>query len=396
VLATPAVFLTVGQTAAVTVTIPAISVRPLTMLITNSNPTSFSISSTNATETTLTFGVGATNVQTLNVQVLAAGGATLTVASNSTMNAASITLATQVSAVEEFQYVAAADGGLAGADGGFGFTDTLTDNPWAGGGGVTSPGLTYPGLLTSSNCATVIGTAASGTGNGTRTLSVRNGNYGGAGGGTVWISFLIQGVFPSTPQYAYVTLLNNGVSTLFSMGLDTSVPNNGKWGYQGPGAGETAFPNSVVPSTNTDLLVYRLDFPIVGSSSLPLVTFYADPVVGPTPPAVPTGLGALNSAITFNVVQIGTDFNMNFDEVRVGGSWAEVVPLLPNLSVVKLSVNQVQISWPAGTASYDLQSSSSVTGQWADSGLSFTTQNGKNTATDSITGGGKFYRLLIH
>ena len=397
VLATPAVFLTVGQTAAVTVTIPANSVRPLTMLITNSNPTSFSISSTNATETTLTFGVGATNVQTLNVQVLAAGGATLTVTSNSTMNAASITLATQVSAVEEFQYVAAADGGLAGADGGFGFTDTLTDNPWAGGGGVTSPGLTYPGLLTSSNCATVIGTAASGTGNGTRTLSVLNGNYGGAGGGTVWISFLIQGAFPSTPQYAYVTLLNNGVSTSFSMGLDTSVPNNGKWGYQGPGAGETVFPNSVVPSTNTDLLVYRLDFPAVGSSSLPLVTFYADPVVGPTPPAVPTGLGALNSAITFNGVQIGTDFNMNFDEIRIGGSWAEVVPLTPGvpvLSVVKSGGNQVQISWPTPSAgTYTLMSSSSLNGLWTAAGLTVSTSGGNSMVTDTISGTAKFYRL---
>ena len=154
-----------------------------------------------------------------------------------------------------------------------------------GGGGVTSPGLTYPGLLTSSNCATVIGSAAGGAGNGTRTLHLSSGNYGGVGGGTVWISFLIQGAFPvaSVSDFAGVSLLNGGATSFF-MGLDTTQPNNGKWGYTGTGAGETGFADSVVPSTNIDLLVYRLDFPSV-AGSLVTVTFYADPPTGPTPPA---------------------------------------------------------------------------------------------------------------
>jgi len=399
VLAAPANFLPIGQTAAVTVTIPTNTPRPLSMTITNSNPTAFSLSSTNSETTTLTFGAGSTNVLTLNVQVLSAGASTLTVVSNSTVNEASIHFASQVYAGEEFQYPATADGGLTNYDGGFGFNDSTTNNPWIGGGGVSSPGLTYPGLLTSSNCATVIGTSESGTGNATRNLSVLSGNYGGAGGGTVWISFLIQGAFPSTPQYANVSLLLNGAGTGFSMGLDTTVPNNGKWGYTGPGAGETGFANSVVPSTNTDLLVYRLDFPPAGSTSLPLVTLYADPVVGSTPPTTPTGVGALNNAITFNGIEIGTDFNMNFDEIRVGGSWAEVVPMQPSpqpsLSAVKVSGSQVQISWPTGTASYDVQSSASVAGPWTDTGLTISTQNGQDTVTDTITGSAKFYRLVV-
>ena len=399
VLAAPANFLPIGQTATVTVTIPTNSPRPLSLTITNSNPTAFSISSTNAAMTTLTFGAGSTNVLTLDVQVVSAGGSTLTVVSNSTVNGASINFASQVFAGEEFQYPATADGGLTNDDGGFGFNDSITNNPWIGGGGVSSPGLTYSGLLTSSNCATVIGASEGGSGNGTRNLAVLNGNYGGPGGGTVWISFLIQGAFPSTPQYANVSLLLNGAGTGFSMGLDTTVPNNGKWGYTGPGAGETGFANSVVPSTNTDLLVYRLDFPPVGSTSLPLVTFYADPVVGSNPPAVPTGVGALNTAITFNGIEIGTDFNMNFDEIRVGGSWAEVVPmqpsLQPSLNVVKVSGSQVQISWPTGTATYDVQSSASVAGPWTDTGLTISTQNGQDTVTDNITGSAKFYRLVV-
>jgi hypothetical protein len=382
-MSVPALFLPVGQDTAVTVSIPANSSRPLSMTITNSNPTAFSVSSTNATSTSLTFGVGATNVQTFNVHCLAAGAATLTVVSNSTVNTASISFASQVSASESFEYDALVDG-LPGNLGGTGFDV----NAWAGGGSVVSPGLTYPRLVTFSNYASIVGVAAAGSGNGTRALFLSSGNYGGVGGGTVWISFLIQGAFPGTPQTAGVTL-----GTTFFMGLDTTTANNGKWGFTGPGAGPTGFPNSVTPSTNTDLLVYRLDFPSV-PGDLITVTMYANPVVGPNPPPTPTGSAAAN-LFTFNQIQLGTDFNMNFDEIRVGGSWAEVVPLLPTLSIVQISSSQVRISWPVGAAGSLLQSSANVTGPWADAGLSISTQNGQYIATDSLAGSRKFYRLLI-
>jgi hypothetical protein len=217
-LSVPANFLPVGQDTAVMVSIPTNSSRPLAMTITNSNPASFSLSSTNAEMTSLTFGVGTTNVQTFNVHCLAAGAASLTVVSNSTVNTATISFASQVSASEAFQYDVGTDV-LPGSAGGSGFDV----NAWAGGGSVASPGLTYPGLLASSNYASIVGTAAGGSGNGTRTLYLSSGNYGGVGGGTVWISFLIQGAFPATAQTAGVALLN-GSATPFFMGLDTAQP----------------------------------------------------------------------------------------------------------------------------------------------------------------------------
>ena len=389
-LAAPANFLPVGQTAEVTVTIPSNTTRPLTMAITNSNPTSFRISSTNAQRTTLTFGVGGTNVQTVNVQVLSAGAMTLTVVSNSTVNGASLNLASQVSASEEFAYDAGA-GLLSGAAGGSGFDV----NTWTGSGDITSPGLTYPGLVTSSNCATEIGGGVGSVSSASRAFYLSTGgNYGGVGGGTVWISFLIRGEFPpsSSGDIAGVWLLDGGASPFF-MGLDTAQPNNGKWGYTGTGAGETGFSGSVVPSTNVDLLVYRLDFPSV-SGGLVTVTFYADPPAGPTPPASPTGIGGAYS-FNFNGVQIGTDLTSDFDEIRIGGSWAEVVPLAvaPTLSVVKISGTQVQISWPTPSSTYTLMSSSSLSGPWAAAGLSVSTSGGNSIATDTISGRAKFYRL---
>jgi hypothetical protein len=381
-LSVPARFIPVGQNTPLTVVIPASSPRPLSLTISNDNPAAFSISSTNAALTTLTFGAGATNVQTLNVHTLAAGAATLTVISNATVNTATLAIASQVSASEPFAYEAIPEG-LPGSAGGIGFDF----NAWTGGGSVVSPGLTFPGFVSSSNHASIAGATVGGSGNAIRSLLLSSGNYGGVGGGTVWVSFLIQGAFPETPQIAGVTL-----GTAFFMGLDTTTANNGKWGFTGPGAGPTGFPNSVAPSANTDLLVYRLDFPSV-AGDLITVTMYANPPVGPTPPAVPTGSAAAN-LFTFNQIQLGTDFNMNFDEIRVGGSWAEVVPteLAPSLSIIRSSSTQVQISWPTGGA-YTLMSSTNLLGPWSNSGLSITPAGGNDVATDVISGSAKFYRL---
>jgi len=382
VLSGPARFAPVGQDTPVTVTIPASTPRPLIITITNDNPGAFSISATNAAMTTVTFGVGATNVQSFNLRVSAQGTAILGVESNATVNSASINFASQVSASDSFEYDAGTDL-LPGQTGGAGFDV----NAWTGGGSVVSPGLTYSGLLASSNYAGIIGATAGGSGNATRSLYLSSGNYGGVGGGSVWISFLIRGAFPGTSQIAGVQL-----GGLF-MGLDTYQPNNGKWGFTGPGMGETGFAGSVAPSTNTDLLVYRLDFPSV-AGELVTVTMYANPIVSATPPAIPTGVASAN-LFTFNSVSLNTDFNMDFDEVRIGGSWTEVIPLAPSapsLSIVKLGGNQVQISWPAG-GSYSLKSSTNVLGPWGDAGLTVNTSNGTNSATDTISGTSKFYRL---
>jgi hypothetical protein len=357
------------------------------MTISNDNPTAFSISSTNPALTTLTFVAGATNVQSFNIQVSGAGAATLTVLSNSTVNGTTFAVASQVSAEESFAYQAMTDG-LPGLQGGTGFDI----NAWTGFGSVVSPGLSYVDLESSSNA--VIVTVGGGL-TAERTFYTPGGNYGGAGGGTVWISFLAQGEFPTDAQhYAWVILLN-GTAEPFRMGLSTGEPNNGKWGFGSAGAGSNlGYENSVTPSTNPDLLVYRLDFPSV-AGGLVNVTFYADPPVAPQPPATPTGTGSAFYFV-FNGIRISTDIPITFDEIRVGGSWAEVVPstIVPpaELSVQRVAGNQIQISWPA-TAAGELYSSTNLTGPWGPSGLSITTEGGQKVATDALGGTAKFYRL---
>jgi hypothetical protein len=379
-LSTPARLAPVGHPAAVTVSIPVNTPRPLTLNFTNDNPTAFSLSSTNASETTLTFPVGGTNVQTLNVQVLAGGAANLTVVSNAAINTASIIIGAQASASESFQY-AAGLGALLGMAGGTGFDV----NAWTGGGDIISPGLVYPGLLSSSNAASLTASTAD------RTLFPISGNYGGAGGGTVWISFLVRGPVPSDVASAAGLSLLNGTTEGVLLGLN-SYQGGSTWGWAGPGMGPFSQPGGVVPGTNVDLLVYRLDFPAT-AGDLVNVALYTDPVVGPTAPA-PSASGAVHY-FTFNAIRIASSVTNDFDEIRVGGTWADVVPAAPSapsLSIVKLSSNQVQISWPAG-GSYTLKSSTSLLGSWGDAGLSVSTSNGTNSVTDTITGTAKFYRL---
>lgn len=380
-VAAAARFSPIGQSTPVTITVPASVPRPLVVTITNDNPAAFSISLTNASTTTVTFGVGATNVQSFNVQVSSFGAANLTVISNATISSASLLLASQVSAKEAFDYAVGTDL-LPGNSGGSGFDV----NAWVGGGSIAAPGLTYPNLYRAGNYAAIAGTAVGGSGNGTRSLGLSSGNYGGVGGGTVWVSFLTQGEFPGTPQVAGVNL------GAFFMGLDTTTPNNGKWGFTGPGAGHTGFANSTVPSANTTLLVYRLDFPSV-AGELVTVTLYANPPVGLNPPVSATGVASANS-FTFNSVTLMTDFNMNYDEVRIGGSWLEVVPDAVTLNITHTSPTQVQLSWPTGAiGNYSLLSSTNVLGPWNPAGLTVTTVGSNFIAADAISTAGKFYRL---
>jgi len=377
ILSTPARLAPVGYAAAVTVTIPANAPLPITMNVTNDNPAAFSLSSSNAAATSLTFSPGGTNVQTLNVQVLAGGSANLTVISNASINGASITIGAQVSASEPFHYAAGSEV-LAGSTGGTGFDV----NAWTGGGSVINPGLVYPGLWSSSNAASLTTETAD------RILFPISGNYGGAGGSTVWISFLIRGPIASGGGAGVQLLSGSTVGVLLGL---SGYQGGTTWGWAGQGQGPVSVPGAPAPSTNIDLLVYRLDFP-ANANDLVGVALYADPPVGPNPPAAPTGSGSVHY-FTFDTIGITTTDTNDLDEIRVGGSWASVVPG-QTLNIQAVSATQVRIAWPAALIGVELQSSTNVTSGWGPAGLSVSTQNGQSVATDTITGKAKFYRLL--
>ncbi len=81
-----------------------------------------------------------------------------------------------------------------------------------------------------------------------------------------------------------------------------------------------------------------------------------------------------------------------------GGFWSIISVVqaagVPNLLIVPIGPNTVQIRWPA-TGSYTLQQNNNlnVSGGWAASGYSVSTANGTNSVTISPPQGNWFFRL---
>ena len=398
-LAAPVWVAPVGQDVAVMLTIPTNvnASSTVNITITNDNPSAFSLSPGNAASVTLTFAAGAANVQTFNARVLATGSATLTVVSNASINTASTIIGSQAAAYEPFEYDTTANTGLP-LDAGYGYTGGLGfGGEWGGStpanqNATIVSGLTYAGLITSSNAANTTGSPVSVGFVEGRALRALDKTYGGTGGGTVWASFLVQAAnaFAANENFGGLSLFNSGTEELL-MGLSAYEPNNGMYGFKrNSGQLFQNFTNSVAPGTNTALLVYRFDFPVT-NGDLVTVTFYANPTLGATPPAIPTGSASVDN-FTFNSIRVACDNNMTFDELRLGGSWGEVVAT-PTLGIQRLGGSQVQIGWPAVVTGMSVYSSTNLLGPWLPTGLSVTNVAGQKIITDTVSGSAKFYRL---
>jgi hypothetical protein len=81
-----------------------------------------------------------------------------------------------------------------------------------------------------------------------------------------------------------------------------------------------------------------------------------------------------------------------------GGFWSIISVVqaagVPNLVIVPVSANSVQIRWPA-TGSYTLQKNGNLASSagWAASGYTVTTANGTNSVTITPPQGNVFFRL---
>ena len=210
-------------------------------------------------------------------------------------------------ATEEFIYP---PGGIAGQNGGSGFTSV-----WRGGGTVGAVGQTYPGLFTD--------------GGGFVSNGDNSGNYRdlgtsyGADGTTIFVSLLIsaQAGFSNTnPHYAGLSLLSGGDGNerLF---LGQTFQ-SGNYGFERNGA--VAQVSGEPVSTASTFLVAEINF-LAGADT---VSLYINPTVGfAAPDVIPT----TNSVADFNFdrIRIQSGFNtapFKFDEVRIGTTYADVSP----------------------------------------------------------------------
>lgn len=399
-LSAPLRFGAIGQILPLLVRIPtnANASSTVSLILTNDNSSVIALPGGNPI--TLTFNAGATNVQVINVTMVGVGTASVSVITNATFSTTAIQFGAPISAYEPFQYDTTANTGNA-LDVGFGYTG---GSGFGGEWGGTTPlnqnvtivsGLNYPGLITTSNAANAIGSPGSLGFVEARALRALDKTYGGVGGGTVWVSFVIQGTTPfaANENFGGLSLFGGGGEQIL-LGLTAYEANNGTYGLKRIGqAPNQNFAASVAPSADPALLVYRFDFPATNGGPV-AVTFYANPFLSATPPATPTGSVDVDS-FTFDAIRIACDNNMSFDELRLGASWLAVTPFIANPSITQTSPTQVQISWSTNAVGiYTLLSSSpNVLGPWGNAGLSVSTVGGNYVATDTITGGAKFYRL---
>jgi MYXO-CTERM domain-containing protein len=221
----------------------------------------------------------------------------------------------QASVVDEFT---GSPGNIAGTGGGTGFGGTYT-----GAGSVVSPGLTYPNLLTAGNSF-----QTAGTNNGAfRTLAAPI----NTDAGTVYIGFLTAAAQGTAPDYAGLSLFSNGTNTeeIF-LGKPFQA---GNYGFDISGVAGGALNSATAPvGTTPSLLVYRLTFTPTGDK----IDFFANPTPGQALPATPTLTfnipeGELADTLTSIRLQsgegAGTATPFRFDELRGGGSFADVAPV---------------------------------------------------------------------
>jgi hypothetical protein len=215
---------------------------------------------------------------------------------------------------EPFNYPA---GSVVGDNSGTGFGGAYT-----GTGNVTSPGLAYQNLNTAGNTFTTASTPTAGNLGVFRTLATPIDTNTG---GTIYISFLASLPQATVPSYGGVSLFSGGTATeeLF-LGKPSNTPN---YGYDAKFGAAGIATNGPAASTTPALLVYRLTFSAAGET----ISAYYNPTPGAAEPAVAGSTsvipeGTFAATLTSIRLQSG-DQPINFDEVRIGTTFADVTPV---------------------------------------------------------------------
>lgn len=206
---------------------------------------------------------------------------------------------------------------LAGSSGG------ATSSGWSGIWTNTTvdvtTGLTYGDLVTVEGAAR-LDTANSGAFRGLATP---------INSGTTWISFL--SVVSNTASYAGVSLISVFNNERLFIG-DTG--SGGNWGFQSPGL--TAAFQSGVSATNISFLVMRVDWN-AGVTNNEHAYLWVNPTLGLEPDIAAANVTLTSANLnpvgeSMNRVRIqqgGSADNAIIDEIRLGTTWEDVAPVVP-------------------------------------------------------------------
>ena len=222
-----------------------------------------------------------------------------------TIGGSSRALASPIAA-ESFDYTNGS--ALAGQNGGTGWS-----GGWTAGTGTSPPSVTSPGM--SSSTVTTSGLKTSLANSGVPAFRTPSSSPD-ADGSTVYISFLAQNTSAQNTGYAGLSLISSGNEVLF-LGKANGAAN---WGIDTKGAGVV---QSGTSTLNPSLLVYRIDF---GAAS-EHVRLYVNPSDSTEPAAASADVPS-KSNFTWDSIrlQAGGGTTADWDEVRIGTTYADVVP----------------------------------------------------------------------
>ncbi len=220
-----------------------------------------------------------------------------------------LSLSAALSVYEPFNYTAATT--LATQNGGTGFSGA-----WSAATGtstVSAPGLAYSGLTVVGNRATTTAAATTQT----RSLSA---SLGGSTG-TTYFSFLLRPDAATTAANAEFGFIGSASSVFVGKAASGNTSNylldttSGSGGTQV--ASSTAFANGTAV-----LMVLRADFSGAGNDTFKL---YINPG-NSIEPGTPDATQASFNVGTVSAIQFTGNLGFSFDELKIGSSYADVVP----------------------------------------------------------------------
>ena len=223
---------------------------------------------------------------------------------------------------EGFDYPAG--GTIGGRTGGTGW-----DQAWTGGQTVVSGGLDYSGLGVSGNMA-----RANGQGGGAFRAMPSGFN---ALNGTVWISFLGQGV--SEPRWSGISTFNGSRESLF-MGSPSYQPSSPhKWGmrpYNTMGDPVLSTDPQLSAINTADKVFFLVR--IINGAVTAQLTVWLNPALGGTPDDAGAFFDKTVGRIPFDRIRLGgvDDGVTHYDEIRIGRLYADVIPEPATLLLVGL------------------------------------------------------------
>jgi hypothetical protein len=206
--------------------------------------------------------------------------------------------------------------------------------PGWGAVGVTGPGLTYSTLPPVGNRAS---TGAGGAGGGM--FHMMPGGFN-ALNSTVWISFIGQADAMTGAGWSGISPFNGGDETLFLGNPGQAIVGGARyWGVHLYNAlGDSGVPTGrQLSSLSVDNKIFAVTRIVNGASSAQL-TMWVNPDLSSEPALGTAILDATVGRIPFDRIRVAgaDDGVVNYDELRVGGSWIAVIPEPAALSLLGL------------------------------------------------------------